>query len=83
VTQEEICLSESRPLTPSSGFSLLVSSLPKLHDSDEAEHSALRRPHVREVAGSFVQVAIRPDCMLSVKVIQLATRFEEIVRIVG
>ena len=33
---------------------------------------------MREVAGRFVQVAIGPDCMLSVKVIQSATRFEEI-----
>ena len=33
---------------------------------------------MHEVAGRFVQVAIGPDCMLSVKVIQLATRFEQI-----
>jgi hypothetical protein len=33
---------------------------------------------VREVAERFVQVAIGPDYMLSVKVIQLATGFGEI-----
>jgi hypothetical protein len=33
---------------------------------------------VREVAGRFVQVAIGPDYMLSVKVIQLAAGFGEI-----
>jgi hypothetical protein len=33
---------------------------------------------VPEVAGRFVQVAIGPEYMLSVKVIQLATRFVEI-----
>jgi hypothetical protein len=32
---------------------------------------------VHEVPGRFVQVAIGPDYMLSVKVIQLATRFGE------
>ena len=32
---------------------------------------------MREVAGRFVQVAIGPDYVLSVEVLQLATRFEE------
>jgi hypothetical protein len=32
---------------------------------------------VHEVPGPFVQVAIGPDYILSVKVIQLATRFAE------
>jgi hypothetical protein len=51
------------------------SSLPKLHDSDEAERSARRRTHVREVAGRFVQVALeRPFSYLIVSACRALTR---------